>query len=71
MIFGMVEDVDTIYYFTENPVRGLCVGRNMAILFFWFDPGSGLPVLKLYFFLKKNRLITLKPRIFSCNVFFN
>ena len=33
LIFGMVKDADNIYYCTKNLVRGLCVGRDMAILF--------------------------------------
>ena len=29
-----VKDTDNIYYSTKNQVRGLCVGGDMAILFF-------------------------------------
>ena len=33
-IFGRVIDIVSIFYLTKNEVRGLCVGGDMAILFF-------------------------------------
>ena len=36
-IFGMLKDTDKICYCIKNQVRGLCVGRDMVILF-WFVP---------------------------------
>ena len=32
--FRTVKDTDNTYYSTKNQVRGLCVGGDMAILFF-------------------------------------
>ena len=34
LIFGTVKDTNNIYYSTKNQLRGLCVGGDMAIVFF-------------------------------------
>ena len=33
-----IKDTDNIFYSTKNQVRGLCVGGDMVILFFFSDP---------------------------------